>query len=142
MLQNFGAPFLVAVNNHFGVRICAKTMAAFLKLDAQFLEVVNFTIQDDPDCFFSVRHRLMASRQIDDGKSSEAKPYCTGNKVAFVIRTAVDHCLGHSPNRFQFHRVVPGEVKLAANAAHESEVGDQKSEVRGRPQYKRRRCFS
>ena len=48
MLQNFGAPFLVAVNNHFGVRICAKTVAALFELRAQFLEIVNLAVKNDP----------------------------------------------------------------------------------------------
>src|SRR5205823_14704846 len=35
----------------------------------------------------------------------------------------------HSPDYFRLDRFVPNKVKLAANAAHGSEVGDQKSEI-------------
>jgi len=30
----------------------------------------------------------------------------------------VDHGLGHPPDRVRFHRLIGGEIKLAANAAH------------------------
>src|SRR5438309_2087259 len=107
MIQDFGAPFFVAVNNRLCVRVRAKTMAAFLKLDAQLLEVVNLAVKDHPHSFLRIRHRLMASDQINDGKAPEAKPYCTGNKVALVVRTTMYHRLGHSPDRFRFDRLVP-----------------------------------
>ena len=118
MIQNFGAPFFVAVNNHFGVRICAKTMAAFFELSAQLFEIVNLAVKNDPHCFFGVRHRLVAAGQIDDGKPPKAEANRAIEKVALVVGSAMANRFGHSPDRFRFHRLVPGKVKLAANAAH------------------------
>src|SRR5207237_8715970 len=53
----------------------------------------------------------------------------TRDEVTLVVRTAMDDRPGHSPDRLRFHRLVSSKVKLAANAAHGSEVGDQKSEI-------------
>ena len=71
-----------------------------------------------------------AGRAEDHANLRTERP---GNQVAFVVRSAMANRVGHSPDRFRFHRLVPGEVKLAANAAHgfSSEVGDQRSEIRG-----------
>src|SRR5882724_8860485 len=118
MIQNFRAPFLVAVNNHFGIRVCAKTMAAFSKFSPQLFEVVDLAVQDDPDCFLCIRHRLVASGQIDDRETAKAETNRAIEKVALVVGTAMPNLFGHSPNRVRFDRLVPDKVKLAADAAH------------------------
>ena len=66
MVENIRPPLLVTVNDHFGVGACVKTMAALLELGAQFLEIVNLAVEDDPDRFFGVRHRLVTAGQIDN----------------------------------------------------------------------------
>ena len=44
------------------------------QLSAQLLEIVNLAVENDPDGFFGVGHRLMAAGQIDDGKPPETEP--------------------------------------------------------------------
>src|SRR5437660_11857548 len=105
MIQNFSAPFLVTVNNHFGVGIRSKLMALALQLCSQFPVIVNLAVKNDPNCFLGIRHRLMTSGQINDGKSSEAEPDRTREEVTLVVRTAMDDRSGHSPDRLQFHLV-------------------------------------
>ncbi|HEU0050214.1 MAG TPA: hypothetical protein VFQ43_21675, partial [Nitrososphaera sp.] len=68
--------------------------------------------------FFRVRHWLMTSGQINNGKPPEPESERPGNQVAFVVGTTMDHRLGHPPDRVRFDRFVPDKVKLAANAAH------------------------
>ena len=43
------------------------------QLRAQFLEIVNLAVENYPDGFFGVGHRLMAAGQIDNGKSAETE---------------------------------------------------------------------
>jgi hypothetical protein len=88
------------------------------KLGPQFFEVVDLTIQDDPNLFLCVRHRLVAAGQIDDRQPTETEPEWTVEKVTLIVRAAVDHRLGHPSDRFRFYRVAPKKIKLAANAAH------------------------
>ena len=93
-------------------------MAELFKFGAEFFEVVNLAIKDHPNRFASIGHRLVSSGQIDDRKPPEAQSKRARDEVTIVIGAAVDHGLGHSPDRFRFDRVVPREIKLAANAAH------------------------
>jgi hypothetical protein len=93
-------------------------MAASFKLGTQLFEIVNLAVQNDPDCFLGIRHWLMPSGQIDDGKPPKPKSDRTRDEVTLIVGTAVKHGLGHPPDRARLHRLVPGKVKLAANAAH------------------------
>jgi hypothetical protein len=60
----------------------------------------------------------MTAGQINDGKAPKAESNWAGDEVTLVIGAAMDDRSGHSPDRCRFHRLVPGKVKLAANAAH------------------------
>jgi hypothetical protein len=62
----------------------------------------------------------MTSGQINDGKAAKAESDRTRDEVTLVVRTAMDYRSGHSPDRLRFHRLVSSEVKLTANAAHDS----------------------
>jgi hypothetical protein len=93
-------------------------MTAPLKLGPQLFEIIDLTVQNDPDPFFGIGHRLVSASEIYDGKPSEAQSKRTRQKVTLVVRTAMDHSLGHSADRFRFYRLVSGEIKLTANAAH------------------------
>jgi len=117
-IENSRAPLFVTVNDYLGIGACAERMAALLEIGAQFLEIINLAVKDDPDRFFGIRHRLVASRQINDGKPPEAESERSGDQIALIVRSAMPNRFGHLPDRIRFHRFAPSEVKLAANAAH------------------------
>src|SRR5712692_8566768 len=118
MIEDFGAPFLVAVNDHLSIRSSAELIAAAFKFGAQLFEIVDLAIQNDPNRFLDIGHRLVSARQINDGKPPEAQSEWAGDEVALVVGTAVNHRSRHAPDRFRFYRLVSNKVKLAANAAH------------------------
>src|SRR5262249_1854494 len=94
-VQNFFAPLFVAVNDDFGVAVGAKGVTVALQLLFEFREVVNLPIEDDPDRFFLVRHRLMPAGQINDRKPAKSETQRSGDEIALVIRTAVSDGFGH-----------------------------------------------
>ena len=106
------------MDDYFRVGIRPKLITLALQLRSQLSIIVNLAIEDYPNGFFCVRHRLMTAGQIDDGKPAESEANGAIEKVALIIRPAMDNRLGHAPNRFRLDRLFLGEVKLAANAAH------------------------
>src|SRR5438477_12672119 len=93
-------------------------VASPFEFETQLLKVIDLAVKDDPNCFVSIRHRLMSARQVDDGKPSKTQSNRTFGKVTFVVRSAMNHCLRHAPDDFRFYRFRSGKIKLAANTAH------------------------
>src|SRR4029079_10756176 len=110
MIENIGSPLPVTVNNNLGVRIRSEGIPQLLELCPQFLEIVDLTIENYPDCFFGVGHWLMPAGQIDDGKSAKPEPDRTRNKVSFVVRPPVRDGIRHSPNHFRLDRFVACKI--------------------------------
>src|SRR5260370_36653145 len=81
-------------------------------------EVVNLTVEDHPDLLLRIRHGLMASGQIDDGKPPETQSKGRGQIVALVVRPAMENGASHSADRFRIHRFLVVKVKRAADSAH------------------------
>src|ERR1700730_14991707 len=105
-------------------------MATLLELRAELFEVVNLPVQHDPDAFFSVGHRLVSACEIDDGQAAETETDTLTKEITFVVRTTMGNGSCHPANRVALHRIPSDEVKLTTNAAHISEVGSQRSEIR------------
>src|SRR5205814_10667927 len=61
MIKDFGPPFFVPMNNHLSIAPCPEMMAALFKFSTQLLEIVNLAVEDDPDGFLRVGHRLMTT---------------------------------------------------------------------------------
>ena len=69
------APFLVSVNDHLGVGLRMKLVAARLQFHAQFLKVVNLAVEGNDHVAIFIGHRLMAARrQVDDRQPAMAQP--------------------------------------------------------------------
>ena len=62
----------LAVYDDFRVRVRSKFVSAIFQFRAQFLEIVNFTVKNNPNGFFRVGHRLVPAGQINDRKPPEA----------------------------------------------------------------------
>ena len=86
------------MDDHFGVGVGAKDVAALLELGAQLLEVVDFAVEDDPDRLVGIGHRLMAAGEIDDRQPPEAEADRTLHEVALVIRAAMGDRISHQPD--------------------------------------------
>src|SRR5438105_5098851 len=65
-LEQAGAPFFPAVNQHLRVRAGAKLMAAALELAPQIEVIVQLAVENYPDAAVLVRHRLRPTLNVDD----------------------------------------------------------------------------
>jgi len=66
--EEFGAPFLPAVHQNFGVGPCTKAVAQRRKLVPQIEVVIQLAVQHDPHAPVLVRHGLGTQLQIDDAQ--------------------------------------------------------------------------
>ena len=62
LLYNFIAPLFISVDDDFSIRVRAELMSGGDELGPKFLEVVDFTVEGDPDGLILIAHGLMASR--------------------------------------------------------------------------------
>src|SRR5687767_3388808 len=107
------------MNDHFGVAVGSEDMPEANQLGAKLLEVVDLSIEDDPDGGFRIGHRLMSEGEIDDRQTSKAEPERALNQVALIVRAAMDDRRGHPADGLRVDRLVDVlEVKLTGNAAH------------------------
>jgi hypothetical protein len=93
-------------------------MASVLELGSELLEVVNFSVENDPDGSVLVKHRLVASSQIDDAKAAHTEARSVFDEDAFVIRTAVHNSLAHAVNRGCFNSLVGSRAYDSGDSAH------------------------
>ena len=106
------------MDDYLRVRLGSKLMALASQFFAQLHVIIDLTIENQPHCFFGIRHWLMASGQINDGKPPKPEPKRTGNKVTLVIGSAVCDGTRHPHNGLALHRFASLEIKLACYAAH------------------------
>ncbi len=53
--------------------IGGETVAAFLQVGAEMLVIIDFAIEDELDLAVFVAHRLAASGQVNDGKTTKGQ---------------------------------------------------------------------
>ena len=90
-IEDPGAPFFVAVNDNLSVAICFELMAFALQLASELFKIVNLAVEDYPNGFFCIRHRLMPTGEINDRQPPEAQTDRTGNEEAFVVGSAMSN---------------------------------------------------
>src|ERR1022692_4646562 len=93
-------------------------MASVLELGSELLEVVNFSVENDPDGSVLVKHRLVASSQIDDAKAAHTEARAVFDENAFVIWTAMHYSLAHAVNRVRFNSLVCSRAQEAHDSTH------------------------
>src|SRR6185312_846007 len=106
-------------DDDFGIAGGIEAGTFVLQFPAQFLVIVYFSVEDDPDAAVGAPHRLMAGGKIDDRQPAVPEPNTIGmpypgkNFEALVIGAAMgDGCRQSRQLRFAERPVKPG------NAAH------------------------
>ncbi len=112
------APFLVAVNDDFGVRPGLEAVTALLELRAQLLEVVDFAVEDDPHRLFPVGHRLVTAGEIDDRQATETQSEAARHQIPFVVRPAVRDGAGHRADHIRIDTITSSVVELSRDTTH------------------------
>ena len=110
---------LVKVDDRLRVRPAAIPVTAGLEPAPKRLVVVDLAVEDDPDGFVLVRHRLAAGgREIHDGEPAVAQPHRPVEQDAVVVRSAVGEALGHALQQAPLDRLPGRELGDAGDPAH------------------------
>src|SRR5271156_5581069 len=118
MVQDIVAPLLVAMDDDFRIALGAEDMPKSFKFALELREIIDFAVENHPNGFFAIGHRLMPERQINDGKPAETEAERPGDEIAFVIRPAMDDASRHALEILANDRRLALEVELSANGAH------------------------
>src|SRR6266853_357015 len=121
------SPFLVSMNDYFGVRmIGAEAMTCIDELTPEPAMIVNLAVVCDPDRSVLVRHRLRGGRaQIDDRQAPmpESDASVRGYPHARPVRPAMNHGVAHARDVLGQHRMPAVELEDSDDAAHRSARG-------------------
>ena len=120
MLHTFRAPFLIRVNNGFGIRPSLEDMAAFPQLLEECREVVNLTVEDDPHSVIFVGQRLVAAGHVNNAQSAKAKSHVAPSVLAAVVWPAMHHDSGHGSQHFRINRVLTRNVNNTGYTTHKT----------------------
>ena len=94
-VEQGGAPFLVAVEQDFGIGAVAEGMPGGAELLTEFVVVVDFAVEAQDKAVVFVVHGLRAVFQVDNGQAAEAEGDMTVGKESFGIGAAVGDGVGH-----------------------------------------------
>jgi hypothetical protein len=100
------------MNDDLGIALRVEIMAALFQVPAQFGEVVDLSVENDPDVFLFVVDGLMPAGKVDDAQSPHPQADGTLGIDAFIVRAAVHDRLTHAVN--------VGGVNGLAGPAHHS----------------------
>ena len=114
-LQDFFAPFFVAVDENFSVSTAAHHMAFCDQFFSDFLMVVDFAIECNDHIFCFVIDRLMTALQIQKTQSAETHGDTVIDMGAAAVGTTVDDLIFHFFQNFFGRSDLPCK---AAKAAH------------------------
>src|SRR5262249_8626345 len=95
LLNSRGTELFVEMDDCLCVRRTAINVSALFQHRAQFAVVVGLTVEDDPDRFVFIRHRLAAPAQINYGQSPVTKTDRTVYQDAGVVRAAMNEGTSH-----------------------------------------------
>jgi hypothetical protein len=104
--------------NDLSVGICAETVAEAFQLVSKLTEVIYFAVENHPDGFFPIRHRLVTTPKINYREPAKTQSKGTGNVVTFVIRAPMHERSCHRFDVTTLNRLQISKVILSTNAAH------------------------
>jgi len=89
------------MHDRFGIRTRSEYVAQSFQRPAQRRVIVDFTVEDNEDRSVLVRHRLRATREIDDTETSVAEAETRLSVKTFAVGPTVIKRRRHFPkNRF------------------------------------------
>ena len=87
--------FLIGMDDDFCVRLRPEDMAFGQESFAQFLKVVNLPVENNPDGFVFIRHRLRAGVEVNNGQPEMTQAGVGVQMNSFTVRAAVAHGIEH-----------------------------------------------
>src|SRR3989442_3379999 len=129
------------MHDHLGVRTGPKAVTLRLQLGDQGVEVVDLTVEGDPDRPVLVRERLLAGREVDDREPPVAEPHVAAaafdagayrhgiagplpaarlgavQKISFAVRTSVNEGASHAHQDIRI-QLVAAAMEHARDPTH------------------------
>ena len=93
-------------------------MSFAFQLPTQLGEVVDFSVEDDPDAAIFVGDRLVARHEVNDVEASHRETHVLVHKEAFIVRATVRERVGHSLELFGLDRPGAVVINYAGYSAH------------------------
>ena len=91
-------PSGVALENDFGVAVTVEVMTEGPQLPAQFLEIINLTVEDNAIAAVGGAHGLVAAGDIDHGQPPHAETEIAIAQHPFIIRATMPDSGAHGPD--------------------------------------------
>src|SRR6267378_1162072 len=119
LFDTVGTHLFVEVNDDFCIRLGIEAVTAAFQRRAKFGEIVDLPVINDPRSAVFVENRLMASGQVDDAQAAHSESRVVGDEDAFVIGTAVDDLIAHSPHESVGNVARPRCAYHSGDSTHE-----------------------
>src|SRR5580704_4537260 len=106
------------MNDHFSIGFCLKSVPLALQLLSEFLIVVDFAVEDDPDRAIFIADGLVAGVQVNDCETAEPETYRSRDVVSLIIGSPMLNGIRHLLQQPRSYAGLSVEVKLSTNPAH------------------------
>jgi len=108
------------MDNYFCVGLRAKDVPGREQLFAERAVIIDLAIEDEGNGFVFVEDRLLAARDINDGKPSVSEPDARPEEEAFTVRSTMRDGARHRSNGLAIDSGYSVERKDPCNATHQS----------------------
>src|SRR5271167_4971411 len=95
-----------------------EAMTLLLELTAEFAEVVDLSVEDDPHRAIFVEYRLASARQVNDAQAAHAEAGALLDEHTFIVGPAMDERLTHPANDVVVNPAVIACADDSCNSAH------------------------
>ena len=118
MLEYVQPYLFVQMDNHLCVCARLEDMPALLETCAQFLEVVDFAVQNQPNCPIFVGDGLMSARNVQNAEPSHADAGAATRVMANIIGPAMFDHATHAVQERSQQSVGVIKFPYAVDSAH------------------------
>src|SRR5437868_5239632 len=118
MINALLAVLLPCAQNGLSVRVCAKPVSRLDELRPEFLKIVDFAVEHNPDAAIAVRHGLVATRNINDAQPIETESHVSVLIYAVIVRAAVYRNLTHTMQQRMLDGTIRIEIKEPVYTTH------------------------
>src|SRR5476651_2145066 len=106
------------MHDHFCVALSFKNVAFAQQKCAQFLIVIDFSVEDDLDSAVLVRDGLMASLKIDDRESAKTQSDRSRDVVPVIVRPTMVNSVRHGLHERRRHCLPATKHHFSADSTH------------------------
>jgi len=109
---------LIQMHDSFSIAFGAIAMPLRFKVFAEFLMIVDFTVEDNPEALVFIRDWLMTSLNVDNAEPAHGQSDILFEKEAFIVGPAVRDAPVHTTQRIGLYMPVTIREENAADSTH------------------------